>query len=64
MNASKADNVGGRMGEFSLPYLLCMLRFPVPLHSLLVLLQYHWYKARLALQRSQGLPATAAQAQP
>jgi hypothetical protein len=27
-------NVGGRMGEFRLLYLLCMLRFPVPLHSL------------------------------
>jgi hypothetical protein len=27
-------NVGGRMGEFCLLYLLCMLRFPVPLHSL------------------------------
>jgi hypothetical protein len=27
-------NVGGRMGEFRLLYLLCMLRSPVPLHSL------------------------------
>jgi hypothetical protein len=27
-------NVGGRMGEFRLLYLLCMLRFPVPLHFL------------------------------
>jgi hypothetical protein len=27
-------NVGGRMGEFRLLYLLCMLHFPVPLHSL------------------------------
>jgi hypothetical protein len=27
-------NVEGRMGEFRLLYLLCMLRFPVPLHSL------------------------------
>jgi hypothetical protein len=30
-------NVGGRMGEFRLLYLLCMLRFPVPLHSLHVI---------------------------
>jgi hypothetical protein len=27
-------NVGGRMGEFRLRYLLCMLRCPIPLHSL------------------------------
>jgi hypothetical protein len=27
-------DVGGRMREFRLLYLLCMLRFPVPLHSL------------------------------
>jgi hypothetical protein len=27
-------NVGSRMGEFRLLYLLCMLRLPVPLHSL------------------------------
>jgi hypothetical protein len=27
-------NEGGRMGEFSLLYLLCMLPFPVPLTSL------------------------------
>jgi hypothetical protein len=26
-------NVGGRMGEFRLLYLLCMLLVPVPLHS-------------------------------
>jgi hypothetical protein len=34
-------NVGGRMGEFCLLYLLCMLRFPVPLHSLHPLFHKH-----------------------
>jgi hypothetical protein len=37
----RLHNVGGRMGEFRLLYLLCMLRFPVPLHSLQPAAQLH-----------------------
>jgi hypothetical protein len=33
-DSMRLHNVGGRMGEFRLLYLLCMLRFPVQLHSL------------------------------
>jgi hypothetical protein len=48
-----AQNVGGRMGEFRLLYLLCMLRFPVPLHSLQASSQQLLMQALCTRQRQQ-----------